>query len=172
MRSFSEINEPQHDKTKKVAVHPVKTQISLGISPVWSESLLCSQWVVKDPSFLPVDSEGSDQTGGMPMLIWVFAGHTLILLVLSCRGSFSEWNNCLQCWCNSNTLSTGSLVVGSPALSTGSCPTLFSNLSLIPRKPVFGIFDQARHTLTCSATEASQSLQTLDIGSIGIRLSK
>ena len=31
-------------------------------------------------------SEDSDQTG-MPRLIWVFAGHTLILLVLSCHGS-------------------------------------------------------------------------------------
>ena len=28
-------NEPPHD-TKKVTVRPVKTQISLGISPVWS----------------------------------------------------------------------------------------------------------------------------------------
>ena len=33
-------------------------------------------------------SEDSDQTGRMPRLIWVFAGRTLILLVLSCRGSF------------------------------------------------------------------------------------
>ena len=32
-------------------------------------------------------SEDSDQTGRMPRLIWIFAGHTLILLVLSCRGS-------------------------------------------------------------------------------------
>ena len=29
-----------------------QSQISLGISPVWSESLLCAQWVAKDPSFL------------------------------------------------------------------------------------------------------------------------
>ena len=32
-------------------------------------------------------SEDSDQTGWMPRLIWVFAGCTLTLLVLSCRGS-------------------------------------------------------------------------------------
>ena len=32
-------------------------------------------------------SEDSDQTGRMPRLIWVFTGRTLILLVLSCRGS-------------------------------------------------------------------------------------
>ena len=38
-------------------------------------------------SYLHADNEDSDQTGRMPRLIWVFAGHTLILLVLSCRGS-------------------------------------------------------------------------------------
>ena len=32
-------------------------------------------------------SEVSDQTVRMPRLIWIFAGRTLILLVLSCRGS-------------------------------------------------------------------------------------
>ena len=34
-----------------------------------------------------VHSEDSDQTGQMPRLIWVFAGRTLTLLVLSCRSS-------------------------------------------------------------------------------------
>ena len=33
-------------------------------------------------------SEDSDQTGQTPRLIWVFAGRTHILLVLSCRGSY------------------------------------------------------------------------------------
>ena len=78
-------NEPRHDKTNKMSVRPVKTQISLGICPVWSESLLCTQWVAKDPRFLHADSEDSDQTGRMPRLIWVFAGRTAILLVLSSR---------------------------------------------------------------------------------------
>ena len=53
-----------------------------------SESSLWAQWVAKDPSFLHVDREDSDQTGWMPRLIWVFAGRTLILLVLSCRSSY------------------------------------------------------------------------------------
>ena len=43
--------------------HPAKTQISLGIRPVWSESSLCNQWVAKEPSFLHADREDSDQTG-------------------------------------------------------------------------------------------------------------
>ena len=80
-------NEPRHDKNNNVAVRPAKIQISLGIHPVWSESSLYAQWVAKDPSFLHADSEDSDQTGRMPRLIWVFAGRTLTLLVLTCRGS-------------------------------------------------------------------------------------
>ena len=36
-------NEPRHKKTNKMSVRPAKTQISLGIRPVWSESSL-SAW--------------------------------------------------------------------------------------------------------------------------------
>ena len=84
------LNEPRHDKTNKMSVRPAKTQISLGIRPVWSESSLCAQWVAKDPRFLHADSEDSDQTGRMPRLIWVFAGRTLTLLVLSRGSSYSD----------------------------------------------------------------------------------
>ena len=48
---------------------------------------MCAQWVAKDPSFLHADSEDSEQTGRMPRLIWVFAGPTTTLLVLSWGGS-------------------------------------------------------------------------------------
>ena len=81
------LNEPKHDKTNKMSVRQAKTQISLGIRPVWSKSSMCAQSKTKDPKFLHADSEDSDQTGRMPRLIWVFAGRTLILLVLSCRDS-------------------------------------------------------------------------------------
>ena len=74
-------------KLTKWHVRPAKTQISLGIRPVWSESSLCAQWVAKDPSFLHADSEDSDQTGRMSRLIWVFAGRTVTLLALSWVGS-------------------------------------------------------------------------------------
>ena len=57
-----------------MTVRAAKTQISLGIRPVWSESSLCAWWVSKDPSFLHANSEGSDQTGHMPRLIRIFAG--------------------------------------------------------------------------------------------------
>ena len=73
-------------KQTKWHARPAKAQMSLGIRPVWSESSLCTQWVAKDPSFLHADSEDSDQTGRMPRLIWVFAGRTTTLLVLSWGG--------------------------------------------------------------------------------------
>ena len=34
--------EPHHDKTNKMTVRPAKTQISLGIRPVWSVFAVCS----------------------------------------------------------------------------------------------------------------------------------
>ena len=70
--------EPPHDKTNKMAwiVCPAKTQSSMGIHPVRSASLLCTQGIAKDPRFLHADSEDSDQTRRMPRLILVFAGGT------------------------------------------------------------------------------------------------
>ena len=76
------------DKTNKLSVRPAKTQISLRIHPVWSESSLSAWRNLGSLATTWAHSEDSDQTGRMPRLIWVFAGHTLILLVLSCRGSF------------------------------------------------------------------------------------
>ena len=88
-------NEPPHDKTNKMSVRPVKTQISLGIRPVWSGSSLCAQWVAKDLNFLHADSEDTDQTGRMPRLIWVFAGRTLILLFCHVTAQINDGINIL-----------------------------------------------------------------------------
>ena len=63
-------------KPIKMSACPAKTQISLGIHPAWSESSLYAQWLAKGPRFLHASSEDRDQTGRMPRLIWVFAGHT------------------------------------------------------------------------------------------------
>ena len=83
----TDVNEPRHDKTNNVTVRPAKTQISLGIRPVWSASSLSAWRNLGSLATHWAHSEDSDQTGRMPRLIWVFAGRTLILLVLSCRGS-------------------------------------------------------------------------------------
>ena len=70
-----------------------QNQQNVGVHPVWSESLMCAHWVAKYPSFL-MRTAKTDQTGQMPRLIWVFAGRTAILLVLSCHHSitFAIWH--------------------------------------------------------------------------------
>ena len=80
--------EPPHDKTNKMTVCPAKTQISLGIHPVWSESSLSVWRKLGSLATHWAHSEDSVQTGRMPRLIWVFAGRTVILLVLSWGGSY------------------------------------------------------------------------------------
>ena len=88
---FSELKlafAPPHDKTNKVACAPSEAQISLGIRPVWSESSLSAWRKLGSLAIHWAHSEDSDQSGRMPRLIWVFAGRTVILLVLSCRDSF------------------------------------------------------------------------------------
>ena len=75
-RSWEKSLEPPHDKTNKMSVRPARTQISLGIRPVWSESPLSARRNTGSLATHWARSEDSDQTGRM-----------LILLVLSCRGS-------------------------------------------------------------------------------------
>ena len=75
-------------KQTKWHVRPVKTQISLGIRPVWSESLLLTLWKLGSLACHWAHSVDSDQTVRMPRLIWVFAGRTVILLVLLWGGSY------------------------------------------------------------------------------------
>ena len=66
-------NEPPHDKTKKMTVRPAKTQINLGIRPVWSESSLCAQCIAKDPSFLHAYSEDWSES--------LLGAHSILLLL-------------------------------------------------------------------------------------------
>ena len=93
-------NEPPYDKTNKMDVHPVKTEINLGIHPVWSESSLSAWRNIESLATDWVHSEDSDQTGWMPRLIQVFTGRKVILLVLlwgssnvhvSCHEKRSFW---------------------------------------------------------------------------------
>ena len=91
--------EPRHDKTNKVSVRPVKTQISLGIRPVWSESSLSAWRNLRSLATHSAHSVDSDQTGRMPRLIWVITGRTLTLLVLSCSGSFTSLHFMVQRFC-------------------------------------------------------------------------
>ena len=63
-------------KPTKWPLRPAKTQISLGIRPVWSESSLSAWRTTGSSATHWVHCEDSDQTGQMPRLIWVFAVRT------------------------------------------------------------------------------------------------
>ena len=78
-------------------VRPAKTQISLGIRPVWSEPSL-SAWR-KDGSLATPKAHGedSDQTGQMPRLIGVFAERTghiagFVMIGLKCKLNIKQTN--------------------------------------------------------------------------------
>ena len=82
--------EPRHNKTNEMAVRQAKTQISLGIRPVWSESSLSAWRKLGSLATHWAHSENCEQTGRMSRLIWVFAGRTIFSLVLSWGGSFRK----------------------------------------------------------------------------------
>ena len=63
-------------KPTKWPVRPANTQISLGIRPVWSESLLSAWRKVRSLATYKVHSKDSDQTGRMLRLIWVSVRRT------------------------------------------------------------------------------------------------
>ena len=80
-------------KQTRWPVRTAKTQISLGICPVWSESSLCAQWVAKNPRFLPADSKDwSDWADAQadPSLCRA----QIILLVLLCGGLITMYTGC------------------------------------------------------------------------------
>ena len=68
--------EPQPVKPTIWPVRPAKTQISLGICPVWSASSLSSWRSLGSLNIHWAHSENSDLSGRMPRLICVFAGRT------------------------------------------------------------------------------------------------
>ena len=77
-------------KPTKWPLRPAKTQISLGIHPVWSAESSLSAWSnIWSSATHWAHCEDSDQTGRMPRLIWVFAGRTDHFV-----GFVMSWLNC------------------------------------------------------------------------------
>ena len=77
-------------QNNNVAMRPARSQITLGIRPVWSESSLSAWRKLGSLATHWAHSEVSDQTGRMPRLIWVFAGRTyhfvgFVVRRLKCR---------------------------------------------------------------------------------------
>ena len=90
------IFELRQDKTNKMTVCPAKTQISLGICPVWSESSLWAQWVAKDPMLLHADSKDwSDWVDAQADLSLRWA-HSLFV------GFVMSWLICTGTWLDSS----------------------------------------------------------------------
>ena len=69
-------DESRHDKNNKMSVRPVKTHISLGIRPVWSDSSLCAQWVGKNQAF-SMWTVNTDQTGRLRWVHTHFVGFVM-----------------------------------------------------------------------------------------------
>ena len=133
-------------------------------------SSLGAQWVAKDPNFLHADSEDSDQTGPMPRLIWLFAGRTwhfvgFVMRRLRCTICKPEY---LMLNFFMRTAKTLIRLGGCPGWSEPSlgahsfcwfCHVVahintknsvkqfkqpFPDMSLVMRKPVFGVSDETQ----------------------------
>ena len=90
-------------KPIKWHVHPAKTQISLGICPVWSEALPSTWRNLGSLATHWAHSKESDQNGWMPRLIWIFAWRTchfvdFVMRLLTC-GSHYHAVIILQVFC-------------------------------------------------------------------------
>ena len=91
-------------KPTKWHVRSSKTQISLGVRPVWSESSLSTWRKLGSLTTHWAHSEDSDQTGRMPRLIWVFVGRTCHFVGFVMRWlnstlipTFEKWTDVFNC---------------------------------------------------------------------------
>ena len=83
-------------------MRPVKTQISLGIHPVWSASSLSTWWNLGSSAILRAHSEGSDQTGCTSFCWFCHAvAHIMILSIRTDRTGQTEWQLRVYTVCHS-----------------------------------------------------------------------
>ena len=116
-------------------------------------------WVLNNP----LSTGKTDQIGRMPRLIWVFTGHT-VMLVLSWGSSYvlntlshvqkSDSSNGLGI---NDSLPFKSAKILKKDYVYDSLKTQYLHISHIMRKPVFGVCELVRLKLAWSATKASKS---------------
>ena len=86
-------DQPGHPPSL-ITIFAVRMKKALVLSyPLSAQRRLWSDWTEAWVLTYPSSTQRrlwSDQTGRMPRLIWVFAGLTVTLLVLSCRGSIMK----------------------------------------------------------------------------------
>ena len=80
-------------KPTKFHMHPAKTQISLGICPVWSESSLCALKDSQGPKASSCGQQRLIRLGGCTGWSESSLNAQVILLVLSCWGSSMSMTN-------------------------------------------------------------------------------
>ena len=82
-------------KINKVTLRPAKTQISLDIRPVWSESSLCAQWVAKCPAktqiSLDIRPGWSESSLGAQSFCW-FCHEAAHIIHVYHIAIFSSWS--------------------------------------------------------------------------------
>ena len=112
------------------------------------QSSLCAQWVAKDPSFVHADSEDSE-TGWMPRLIWVFAGHTCHFVGFVVRrliwGSTWSWKH----FFGHSPSSADSRRAVVSYWQKNVHQVLVNCLGGLPRNSVSGLTDCARNDFKC-----------------------
>ena len=123
--------EPPHDKTNKMTVHPAKTQISIGISPVWSEPLLCAQWLAESS-----------------------LGAHAILLVLSWGGSYLKGNTKPAVPSHEETCAGVSPGKNQMSPKLEKLPTSLGSWD----KGTIGIILQSSHVITETSTSTSNKI--------------
>ena len=78
-------NEWRHSNSYNLHMCKGKTQISLYICAVWSDSLPCALWIAKGPKILHAMSQDADQTARMCMMVWVICKLKGLLCPMSLR---------------------------------------------------------------------------------------
>ena len=144
--------EPQHSSYQQNHVCPAKNQISLSFRVIWTELLLCAEWVAKDS--LGVFSKGERKhirlCGCAGWSESSLATH-VILLVLSCSSASSfrfEPHHEKPCLQDLQPVKIDQILASS------------------------GVCDQLRLKPACSVDETSLGLEILAIASRGIILSR
>ena len=120
-------------KPTKWPVHSTKTQISLGICPIWLECSLSAWRNIAPLTTYWAHSKDSDHTGRMPMLICLCWAH-IFLLVLSCGGSYHLSVLKLCKFCLNHRLSVRHVTFNMDADQPAYPHSLISICYLLPRQ--------------------------------------
>ena len=136
-------------KLTKWHVRPAKTQISLGIRPVWSESSLSAWRKLGSLATHWAHSEDSDQTGRMPRLIWVFAGRTVNFVGFVMRRLNSHCVYCCQhvTFVVITTMQILSVFVGKRIWTGPAQRKVYAGFLIFRHKPHFNIYNVSRYVL-------------------------